>query len=31
MGYMTDVYPPFSMKGNEADFSGSTSSDLLDN
>ena len=31
MAYMTDVYPPFSMKGNEADFSGSTSSDLLDN
>ena len=31
MGYMTDVYPPFSMKGNEADFNGSSSSDLLDN
>lgn len=31
MGYMTDVYPPFSLKGNEADFNGSSSSDLLDN
>jgi hypothetical protein len=31
MGYMTDVYPPFSLSGNEADFSGSNSSDLLDN
>jgi len=31
MGYMTDVYPPFSLKGDEADFNGSTSSDLLDN
>ena len=31
MGYMTDVYPPFSMKGNEADFNGSSSNDLLDN
>lgn len=31
MAYMTDVYPPFSLSGNEADFSGSNSSDLLDN
>jgi len=31
LGYMTDVYPPFSLKGNEADFDGSNSSDLLDN
>ncbi len=31
MGYMTDVYPPFSLKGNEADFNNSSSSDLLDN
>ena len=31
MGYLTDVYPPFSLSGNEADFSGSNSSDLLDN
>ena len=31
MGYMTDVYPPFSLKGNEADFNSSSSSDLLDN
>lgn len=31
MGYLTDVYPPFSLSGDEADFSGSNSSDLLDN
>lgn len=31
MGYMTDVYPPFSLSGNEADFDGNNSSDLLDN
>ncbi|MBU3658468.1 MAG: DUF4389 domain-containing protein [Flavobacteriales bacterium] len=31
MGYMTDVYPPFSLKGDEADFGNSSSSDLLDN
>ena len=31
MGYLTDVYPPFSLSGDEADFSGNNSSDLLDN
>jgi hypothetical protein len=31
MGYMTDVYPPFSLKGDEADFDSAKSSDLLDN
>jgi len=31
MSYMSDLYPPFSMKGNEAEFNGSTSNDLLDN
>jgi hypothetical protein len=31
MGYMTDVYPPFSLKGDEADFGSAKSSDLLDN
>lgn len=31
MGYMTDVYPPFSLKGDEADFGYANSSDLLDN
>ncbi|MEN9304554.1 MAG: hypothetical protein RL264_2983 [Bacteroidota bacterium] len=31
MGYLTDTYPPFSMSGDEADFSGHGSKDLLDN
>ncbi len=31
MGYMTDVYPPFSLKGDEADFGSIQTSELLDN
>jgi len=31
MGFLTDVYPPFSMKGDEATFENLGSSDLLDN
>ena len=32
MSFMTDKYPPFSMKGDEADFNGENqSNDLLDN
>jgi hypothetical protein len=30
MSFMTDKYPPFSMKGDEADFDQKESSDLLD-
>lgn len=30
MSYLTDTYPPFSRSGNEAEFSGQSSSELLD-